>query len=863
MTTLIFTKGPLAGRRVDFENELSIGRAHGDLLIDDADLSRRHLRLRLVDGGVEVEDLGSLNGSYVDGVRVDGPTPLRPGAELTLGASRATLDAESPARPGATRISPRPEATRISPRPAATVVPPPSRPTDAAPGAQPSAAPSSEPEPARLRKPFPGRRTKWVAVGAWLVAAVLVGGVLGGKLSTVSSALSQSVDSLASDSPSVQIADLQRDRFASGQTYKGLLVYRRLGGLTPSDKALIARDAQTVAQVRGTGHVIAPYAPNSPPELRSANGEVAITLVPLTQHLSSDRDTAIKTIRRLTGNGSGGLQVDLTGPAAYQSDLNTAIMRAGGGLLLATGALVLFLLLAIYRSPLVALIPLVVVGVSYSVALGLIYVYAKATGTTIDRTAQTLLAVLMFGAGTDYCLLLVARYSTELRTTADPHVAMGAALSRTWPAIVSSGCTVAAAMLTFYAATLRADRVIAPVNAIGILVVMVAGVTLLPALMTILGRGGFWPSGRAVAQLTKPAAGAGLASAIGRRPGLWFRIGGRVQAHPGPALALSLLVLVAGAFGLVTYTEKVSILNDFRVSTDATRGLALLSSGYPQGAVFPETVLIRRTGAPLTPADMQAARARAAASPGVADVSAVGDTSRDGTMATFNVVYAGDPFTKRALARAATLRAAMARPGPGVSGLVGDGTSARLDYKNAVNHDTRVIVPLVLVIILVMLIVLLRALVAPLYLLTTVVISFLGSIGIAVLFIEKVLGQDPDVFYPLICFVFLVALGVDYNIFLMSRVREEAVDGGTRKGVLRALVATGPVITGAGLILAGTFAALTPLPLWILAEIGLTVSLGILIDTFLVRTVAVPALVTLFGERSWWPSSATAKPPPA
>jgi RND superfamily putative drug exporter len=702
-----------------------------------------------------------------------------------------------------------------------------------------------------------------VTVGIWVVAAVLVGGVLGAKLGSVSSALSQSVDSLAADSPSVQIADLQRDRFASGQTYKGLLVYRRLGGLTAADKAQITRDAQTVARVPGTGRVIPPYAPNSPPELRSANGQVAITLVPLTQRLSSGRDKAIKTIRRLTGNGGAGLQVDLTGPAAYQSDLNTAIMGASGGLLLATGVLVLLLLLAIYRSPLVALIPLVVVGVSYSVALGLIYVYARATGTTIDRTAQSLLAVLMFGAGTDYCLLLVARYSTELRSTADPHVAMGAALRRTLPAIVSSGVTVAAAMLTFYAATLRADRVLAPVNAIGILVVMVAGVTLLPALMTILGRRGFWPSGRTVAQQTKAAAGAGTGSAIGRRPGLWLRIGGLVQAHPGPALGLSLLVLAAGAVGLVTFTEKVSILNDFRVSTDATRGLALLSSGYPQGAVFPETVLVRRAGAPLTPADIQAARVRASSSPGVADVSAVDNTSRDRTMATFTVVYAGDPFTKQALARAAALRTTMASPAPGLSGLVGDGTSARLDYKNAVNHDTRVIVPLVLAIILLMLIVLLRALVAPLYLLTTVVISFLGSIGLSVLIIEKVLGQDPDAFYPLICFVFLVALGVDYNIFLMSRVREEAAEGGTRKGMLRALVATGPVITSAGLILAGTFAALTPLPLWILAEIGLTVALGVLIDTFLVRTVAVPALVTLFGERSWWPSSATANAPPA
>lgn len=706
------------------------------------------------------------------------------------------------------------------------------------------------PEPPATPGLVTRRRATWV-LATWVVVAVVCGGVLGGRLSSVTSALTQSVDALPASSQSAQIAKLQRTRFASGETYNALLVYRRASGLTPGDQARIGADAAAVAKVPHTEPPLAAFTPHAPAQLVSANGQVAITVIPLTSPASSDRDKAVLAIRKLVGTGGGGLQVRLTGPAAFQTDLNNAIMKAGVGLLLATVLLVLFLLVMIYRSPVIALIPLVVVGFAYATAQGLIYVYARISGDTIDRSALTLLAVLMFGAGTDYCLLLVARYTADLRRLPDAEAALGRALERTTGAIVASGCTVAAAMLTFLLASLTADRILAPVNAIGILVVMVAGVTLLPALLTLAGRRGFWPNAERVAMQPEIA---DAAEAEAAAPSIWFRVSTAVLRRPAAALALTVVVFGAGAVGLTSFREKVSVANDFRVDTDSGRGLDLLRTGFPEGAIYPETVLVSRDGAALGPADVAAARAAISGVSGVASVSQVTNRSRDGRLATLSVTYAGSPFSDAALRRAERLRIAVANPAPGVHALVGDGTSARLDYKNAVNHDTRTIVPVVLLLILGVLILLLRAVVAPVYLLLSVVLSFFGTLGVGVLIIRHVFGQEIDPFIPLITFVFLVALGVDYNIFLMSRVREESQAHGTRAGLVRALVATGPVITGAGLILAGTFAALTTLPLWELLEIGLLVAMGVLLDTFVVRTLAVPALVSLFGERSWWPA---------
>jgi RND superfamily putative drug exporter len=317
------------------------------------------------------------------------------------------------------------------------------------------------------------------------------------------------------------------------------------------------------------------------------------------------------------------------------------------------------------------------------------------------------------------------------------------------------------------------------------------------------------------------------------------------------------LLLCAGAGGLSVFKLHSSWLQQFKEQTDGTQGYGVLKSGFPPGALAPTRVLLVRDDGPLTPSDVAAVQERLRAQDGVASVSDIQSRSTDGRAAALAVAFADDPFANPAVRRIADLRASLEAPRPGLRVLLSEGTARQADYRSAAVRDTKVIAPIVLVVVLLTLIVLLRALVAPLFLLATVVLSYLATLGMSLLVFRYVFGQDVvDPEFALIVFIFLVALGADYNIFLMSRVREEAQRHGTNEGMLRALVATGPVITSAGLILAGTFSVLAVLPIWELIEIGFAVSLGVLVDTFLVRSILVPAIVWKLGEKSWWPSTA-------
>jgi RND superfamily putative drug exporter len=349
---------------------------------------------------------------------------------------------------------------------------------------------------------------------------------------------------------------------------------------------------------------------------------------------------------------------------------------------------------------------------------------------------------------------------------------------------------------------------------------------------------------------------------IRQREGVWRRVGEAALRRPVVTLVSCLVLLGVCAIGVTTYTEEVDVVGMFRKDTDSTDGFKVLSSGFPKGTLYPNTVLVDRSDGPLQPADVAAVSKAVAAVPGVAAVSQPTAQSTDKKAATFVATFADDPFGDPALDRVGTIRNAVASAAPpGVTAKVGDGSALRRDYGDAASSDQSTVIPLVLLVIGLTLVLLLRALVAPLYLLATVLVSFFATLGVSLVVFDKVFGEPKvDPAYPFFAFVFLVALGVDYNIFLMDRVREEARHHGTREGALRALVATGPVITSAGLILAGTFAVLMTLPLDILLELGFTVALGVLLDTFLVRTLMVPSIVKLVGDASWWP--ARLRPPP-
>jgi RND superfamily putative drug exporter len=693
---------------------------------------------------------------------------------------------------------------------------------------------------ATLARIVTGRRSKWLVLVAWILAAFALA-PLGQKLSDVTDNRTESF--LPPNAESTAALRVQEKSFAGGETVGGLIVYRRAGGLQPADRDRIAADAAAAAEKlplvgKPTDPVVAP------------GGDVAYFAVAL----PDDNDKLAqwgKDLRTAVRSGAGdGLSVYVTGSLGFNADFEEVFGDIDVKILGVTVLLVLVLLGLIYRSPLVALIPLVVVGFAYSIAQGFVYLYADSGGTVSDNGA-TILVVLMFGVGTDYCLLLVSRYREELHRYQDKHEAMARALQRAGPAILASGLTVALTMLVLLLATVGSTHSLGPVSAIGVTVAFIAGLTLLPALLTIAGRVGFWPRRKLVAY--RPDW-----TAEDERVGIWRRVGMRVLQRPGLALAVTVGLFSLGALGLLAYKEDYSVDGFFKKTTESADGFDVLKAALPAGALVPTTVLVVSDDGPVSDADVAAVQRTAQSFRGVASVTGGSDRAKDGSAARLTVIFSDDPFDSSALDRVKALRERLHSTAPsGTRVLVGDGSAVQADFNDAAARDLRVIIPLALLVIFVILAILLESLVAPLLLIASVVISFVGTLGLSIIVFRFVIGDaGVDNSLPTYAFIFLVALGIDYTIFLMSRVREEARRYGTREGTLRALAATGPVITSAGIILAGTFAVLMTLPVTFIFDLGFMVAVGILLDTFVVRTIMVPALIEVVGDRVWWPSSA-------
>jgi putative drug exporter of the RND superfamily len=689
-----------------------------------------------------------------------------------------------------------------------------------------------------------GRRGKWATIALWIVLAAVFA-PLGSKLADKTDNRTESF--LPKDAESTKVERLIGKEFPGGQTVTGLIVYERPGGLTAADKAKMAADARAAARkLPLVGRPVVPFQPGAPPDLVSPKGDLAYSVVAVPNNNDKLGQWG-KDLRKITGKGSGGLKVYVTGNLGFTADFDEVFGSVDTKLLGATVLLVLVLLGAIYRSPLIALIPLVVVGFAYVVAQGLIYLYAD-SGATVSSNSTQILVVLLFGVGTDYCLLLVSRYREELHQTEDKHEAMARAVRRAGPAILASGTTVILAMLVLLVAKTGSVHSLGPVCAIGVACVLLAGLTLLPGLLAIAGRRGFWPRQATVAYDPDHA--------MTQRQGLWRRIGDRVLHRPGLALGVTVAIFAAGSLGLLAYKEDYSTNGFFKKTTEAVEGYKEIEKAFPAGALAPTTVLVHRDNGPVTRNDVETARQQASGIPGIAAVTPPLGRSSDGRYVRFDIVFKDDPNKQAALNRIPLLRDRVHNVGPGVTALVGAGSAINYDFNQASARDIKLIVPIALAVIAVILAILLQAIVAPLVLIATVVASFFGTLGLSFLFFRYVDGQPGlDASLPTFAFIFLVALGVDYTIFLMSRAREEARRHGTREGMLRAIAATGPVITSAGLILAGTFSVLMTLPVTFAFNIGFMVAVGILLDTFVVRTIMVPAAVELIGDKIWWPSS--------
>jgi RND superfamily putative drug exporter len=618
------------------------------------------------------------------------------------------------------------------------------------------------------------------------------------------------------------------EQFSSPDEIPAVLVYERAGGVTQADQQAVGRHVAAYGSLKDVDRdVVGP--------IPSEDGEALQVLVPINAGSGGWETIGARAddIRGVAADRPEGLSFHLTGPGGFAADSQDAFAGIDGKLLYSAAAVVIIILLLTYRSPVLWLLPLLSAGVALFAAEAVIYLLATKADLTVNAQSAGILTVLVFGAGTDYALLLIARYREELRRHVDKHEAMAFALHRSGPAIFASGSTVVAGMLCLLFASMNSTRGLGPVAAVGIVIALLAMLTLLPALLVICGRWVFWP--------IRPTYG----SDDHTETSLWGRIGRRIARKPRFTWVTTSVLLGAAALGMLTLDANgLSNEESFTGTPDSVVGEGVVAAHFPAGAGNPLVVVSNANQA-------AAVRAAMSSTPGIATVAqprtADGLAYIEGTMTDAVDTQAAKDTVDRVRASVHAV--------PGADALAGGGTAILLDTARASDHDNKVIIPVVLAVVLLILALLLRALVAPVMLVATVVLSFGAALGISSLLFNQVLGfGGADTSLPLFVFVFLVALGIDYNIFLMTRVHEEAKVHGTRRGALIGVAATGGVITSAGLVLAGTFAVLATMPVVAFAEIGIAVALGVLLDTIIVRSVLVTALNLDIGRYLWWPS---------
>ncbi|RBY87598.1 MMPL family transporter [Blastococcus sp. TF02A-30] len=669
------------------------------------------------------------------------------------------------------------------------------------------------------------RTIKWVILVFWLVLAAASGPLAG--------ALTDEQDNdvaswLPGDAESTVALEEQTALGSDPDIIPAVVVYERTGGLTPADLAAVEEDAATFGRLGELdGEVVGP--------ILAEDGEAAQLVVPL--NVGSDGWEAIGPLvdgmRTDATDGPDGLESWITGPAGNAADSSEAFEGIDGTLLFAALGVVVLILLFTYRSPVLWILPIFSAVVALFCSQALITLLARHADLTVNAQSASILTVLVVGAGTDYALLLVARYREELRLHADRHEAMTEAVHRAGPAVLASGGTVILGMLCLVAADMNSTAGLGPVAAIGVGVTLVVLMTLLPALLVICGRWVFWP--------VRPAFGSPEPSATG----IWARVGRLIAPRPRAVWVVTSALLLVACLGLFSVNATgLSQADSFRGTPESVAGEEVAASHFPATAGNPVHVLTTAGTADEV----------AAAVAGTEGIGAVEEPQVIGDAALVEAALADPADSQAAYDTIDRLRAELDDVGDGEA-LVGGNTAINLDVQTASQRDNRVVIPLIMLVVLVVLGVLLRALVAPVLLIATVVLSYGAALGISALIFDWVLDvSTTDSSFPLFVFVFLVALGIDYNIFLMTRVREEAHDHGTRRAALIGLAATGGVITSAGLVLAATFAVLGTLPLTFLTQLGIAVALGVLLDTIVVRSVLVTALTLDIGRWMWWPS---------
>ncbi|HEU5038343.1 MAG TPA: MMPL family transporter [Nocardioides sp.] len=661
-----------------------------------------------------------------------------------------------------------------------------------------------------------GRRTAWaVALIPLLIAiAVMVGVGEGERERTSTDGLPAGYDSTAGTA--------LLDQLPAETTTAAVVLFTADSGDLSRDQLRALRRA--AGELDATGQGLLP----------SEDGTAALAVVAVPSGSATQVSDDVTELRdRADELAPDGVTAQVTGPAAVQADLAAVFDGANTRLLLVTALVVAVLLVITYRSPVLWVIPLVVVGVADRFAAVAATQVMAALDVAWDESTTGILSVLVFGAGTDYALLLVSRYRDELRREESRYAAMAHALRRTAEAVLASATTVVLGLLTLLLSVFPTTRGLGLACAVGVVVAAAFALVVLPAALVLFGRWVFWPR--------VPHVGEAVTSESNT---VWHRIGDRVAQRPGGVAVGTLALLGVLSVGIGSISLGLDRADQFLDTPEAISASDRLAESFPAGIADPTQV--------VTADDPDRVQQEVAGTPGVESARV---TQSGGGVAVIDTVLSGD-----ADATIERLRDQLAAyDDTHVTG----STAQALDEQAANDRDLRLIVPLILALVLAGLVLLLRSLVAPVLLVLTVVATYVAAMGASWWLFTGVLGFDAmDSGVPLLAFLFLVALGVDYNIFLVTRAREESAEAGPRRGMLRALSATGGVITSAGILLAAVFAVLGVLPLVVLAQLGTVICVGVLLDTLVVRTLLVPALALVLGERFWWPRRLAGDPGP-
>jgi putative drug exporter of the RND superfamily len=717
------------------------------------------------------------------------------------------------------------------------------------------------------------RRTRGAIIVGVLGLAFLLVGMNGaqyqGKLSKVEKNDNSAFLPASAESTKV---DNEVQRFQSVQTMPGFVVYHRPGGLTLVDRTAVFAEARAFRTIHGVAadQVGAPQFSSD-----GTTASVAVPLVAKIGNVSVQGDT-MKDVERAVlkvarAGVPAGLAVHSAGPGGLLVALIDSFSGIDGALLLAALLVVILILLVVYRSPVLWIFPLLGAVVALGAASLVVYTLAAHGVLTLNGQSTGILSVLVLGAGTDYALLLTSRYREELHNFDSRIDAMTRAWRRASTAIGASGATVILGLLTLSLGELNSDRSLGPVAAIGIAATVLSMLTFLPLALTVMPRGIFWP------RIPRADHAVDVAT-----QGPWSRIAAFVGRNNRRAWVSATVVLAICAVGITTLKAGgLPMSAGFTNTPDAVVGQRIYDAHFAQGTGAPAEIITNVSAVPQVIAAVsripgvssapgsvcvEADYAKVAAlraSSASADGLSAGcpapqlSVSPHGGRLIVDAILTSSYDSQQAYDTVVRIRSAV-HAIPGADALVGGQSAINYDTNQAAKHDRNLIIPVVLAVILVILMLLLRAVLAPILLVGSVVLSFAATLGMSAFFFNHVfhfVGADPS--FPLFVFVFLVALGVDYNIFLMTRVREETLAVGTRRGILRGLTVTGGVITSAGVVLAATFAVLRVIPLVFLSELGFAVALGVLMDTIVVRSVLVPALSHDIGKTIWWPSRLT------